>query len=270
MEIKIFGARGSYPSCRPQNQKYGINTACVEIITENESVIFDAGTGIMKLSESRTKDSNYPKHIILSHYHSDHISGLAYFKPLMSKDYTAKIYGPVFNEKKVKEVLNTFIGPPFFPIHIDDFPSDLTFIDLDAGNEYDISPYCTIKTFACNHSDLTLGYRLQSEEKSICYITDTELGTDTNTELAEFIDSADILILDSAYTDDEYTEAKTGWGHSTWQQAVKLSVAAKIKKLVLFHHSPDRTDLELDIIEKKAQEILPGTIVAQEGMVITL
>lgn len=270
MEIRIFGARGSYPSCSPQNKKYGINTACVEIVTKHESVIFDAGTGIMNLSSNRTSILDYPKHIILSHYHSDHISGLAYFKPFMSKDYKATIYGPVFNDKKVKEVLNTYIGPPFFPINIDDFPSDLTFIEWHVGKEYEISPYCRIKTFACTHSDLTLGYRLQSDDKSICYITDTELGTENNAELIKFIDSSDILILDSAYTDDEYREGKTGWGHSTWQQAVRLSRAAKIKNLVLFHHSPDRTDLELDIIEKKVQNILPDAVVAKEGMVITL
>lgn len=270
MEIRIFGARGSYPSCDPKNLRYGINTACVEIKTAHESIIFDAGTGIMNLPEFRETDIPYPAHIILSHYHSDHISALAFFKPMMSNKYSATIYGPAFKDRKVKDVLNTYIAPPFFPIKLDDFPSTLSFVDLEAGEEYAISAYCKIKTFACTHSDLTLGYRLESDGKSICYITDNELGTRTNDELIKFIDSSDVLIYDAAYTDTEYTNDKTGWGHSTWQQAVNLAERSRINKLVLFHHAPDRTDEELDNIEKKAQEIFQDCIVAQEGMVITL
>ena len=84
---------------------------------------------------------------------------------------------------------------------------------------------------------------------------------------------ADILIIDATYTDAEYYEkgnSKIGWGHSTWQEAVKVAKAAGAKQLILFHHDPSHTDDDLDAIAQEAVLQFPATIVAREGLAITL
>ncbi len=270
MKIKIHGARGSFPLYKTQNLEYGINTSCIEILTEKEKIILDAGTGIVNAFKDIKQ--NECIHIILSHYHMDHLSGLAFFKPLLSEDLTAHIYGPKYKNLSVKDVLNSFIGPPYFPLKLENFSSNILYKDLHADSTYLISSDITVKTIACNHSDLTLGYSLENKRKKISYITDTELGKKTDTKLQKFIDSSDLLIFDSTYTDNEYLgeNGKMGWGHSTWQQAVNIAKASNIKKLLLFHHAPDRSDNELDNIQKEAQKIFPNVFVAKEGTEITL
>ena len=79
----------------------------------------------------------------------------------------------------------------------------------------------------------------------------------------------DLMIYDCNYTDDEWP-AHRGWGHSTWQQGVRLAAAAKAKMLAIFHHDPDHTDELLDRVASEAAALLPGAVVAAEGLTLDL
>jgi len=79
---------------------------------------------------------------------------------------------------------------------------------------------------------------------------------------------ADLVIYDSTYTDEEYP-AYAGWGHSTWQEGVRLCDAAGVGTLVLFHHDPSHDDAVMDEIAAAAEAARPGTLVAREGCVLT-
>jgi ribonuclease BN (tRNA processing enzyme) len=61
-----------------------------------------------------------------------------------------------------------------------------------------------------------------------------------------------------------------GWGHSTWQEAVKVAQAAQVKQLILFHHDPSHTDQFLNHIAQLAQGYFPKTAIAKERMEIRL
>jgi ribonuclease Z len=62
------------------------------------------------------------------------------------------------------------------------------------------------------------------------------------------------------------TNPKIGWGHSTWQEAIKVAESAGVKTLVLFHHDPTHSDDQLDEIARHAQVRFSGALVAREGM----
>ncbi|MEO1225243.1 MAG: MBL fold metallo-hydrolase, partial [Pseudomonadota bacterium] len=57
-----------------------------------------------------------------------------------------------------------------------------------------------------------------------------------------------------------------GWGHSTWQEAIRVADAAGVEKVVLFHHNPMNSDERMFAIEAAAAEARPGTVAAREGM----
>ncbi len=59
-----------------------------------------------------------------------------------------------------------------------------------------------------------------------------------------FCQGADILIHDSHYRPEEISEHR-GWGHSDYQSVLELAVKAYVKKLVLFHHAPERKDSDV-------------------------
>ena len=104
--------------------------------------------------------------------------------------------------------------------------------------------------------------------KSICYVTDTEHAKDCRDQnILKLIEGADIVIYDASFTDEEYPNF-AGWGHSTWQEGVRLCTDAGAQRLAVFHHLPGRSDDELAIIDSSVGVLLPGSVVAREGMVL--
>jgi ribonuclease BN (tRNA processing enzyme) len=105
-------------------------------------------------------------------------------------------------------------------------------------------------------------------------VTDTEHFPDRLDENVLFLArDADVLIYDATYTDDEYyseKSSKVGWGHSTWQEAVKVAKAAGVKKLVLFHHDPMHNDDFLDQVGEEVTQQFPESLLAREGLSLQL
>ena len=87
MVIKFWGTRGSIPVPGSSTVKYGGNTPCIEVISDNgDIIIIDAGTGIRELGkELISKSINSKLKIFMSHIHWDHIQGLPFFEPLFDK-----------------------------------------------------------------------------------------------------------------------------------------------------------------------------------------
>ena len=67
------------------------------------------------------------------------------------------------------------------------------------------------------------------------------------------------------YTDEELPSHE-GWGHSSWQQGIRLANAVGAGQLCLFHHDPDHDDAFMDKVKTASAAARPGTIVATEGM----
>ena len=125
-----------------------------------------------------------------------------------------------------------------------------------------------MSTVPLNHPNGATGYRLDYRNNTICYVTDTEHQQGIlDINLVRFIEGADLFIYDSTYTDQEYAHFK-GFGHSTWQEGVKLAEAANVKKLVIFHHDPEHDDKFMDRVAREAENVRPGTVVAREGMTL--
>ena len=73
------------------------------------------------------------------------------------------------------------------------------------------------------------------------------------------------MIYDCMYTDAEFDHYR-GYGHSTWEEGVRLCEAAGVKQLVIFHHRPGRDDEDLRQMEADAQARFPGAIVGRTGL----
>ena len=102
------------------------------------------------------------------------------------------------------------------------------------------------------------------------YITDHEHEVNVkNEELIKFVRNSDLLIYDSTYKDEEF-ENYIGWGHSTWQEGVRLKNYSETKKYAIFHHNPDNKDSTMNEIEHHANSIGNNIIVAKEGMSVKI
>ncbi|MFC1855104.1 MBL fold metallo-hydrolase [Thermodesulfobacteriota bacterium] len=269
--IRFWGVRGSIPTPGKDTTKYGGNTPCVEVRCGDKLIILDAGSGIRELGNQLLKETPLEANILFSHLHWDHIQGFPFFAPAFMPENKLHL----FAEKKLNTTFESLMSGqmmyPHFPISMKDLDAHITFNELDYGDVVNFGKV-QIKTSRNNHSDGCIAFRIEYDGKSVVYATDTEHYACIDPVLAEASKDADYIIYDSTYSDDEYSgkigTPKTGWGHSTWQEGVRLAESANIKNLILFHHDPDHTDKVLAKIEAKAKKAFKNTIAAYEGLVI--
>ncbi len=85
MKVRFWGVRGSIASPGPKTVRYGGNTTCIEIRTDNnELIILDAGTGIFPLSQTLLAEMPVTANVLITHSHWDHIQGLPFSSPTLS------------------------------------------------------------------------------------------------------------------------------------------------------------------------------------------
>jgi phosphoribosyl 1,2-cyclic phosphodiesterase len=272
--IKFWGVRGSIACPGANTVRYGGNTPCVEMLVDGYRLIFDAGTGIHVLGQSLLSHLPVSGHLFFSHSHWDHIQGFPFFSPAFMEGNEFDIYGGVIpHGVTIEHRLHDQMTQPNFPVPLQVMGANLRFHNLDYGDQVKLGDV-TVLTGLLNHPGGAMGYRVSWQDYAVAYITDTEhLSTGLDRQVLGLADRADVLIYDSTYTDEEYHHPRTskvGWGHSTWQEAVKIAQAAQVKKLVIFHHDPSHDDDFMDAIQLQVSEVFPQAIVAQEGMKIVV
>ncbi len=261
MTLRFWGTRGSIPSPGPLTTRYGGNTTCFEVRAGDRRIIFDAGSGIRQLGLDLLNGGSEYHHIFLTHFHWDHIQGFPFFPPLYRPEIDLKIIGPKQSNIDVRSLFAGQMGPIYFPVPFSAVAAKMSFDHLNEGTwEGD---GVTLRTLRVRHPSYAVGYRIEAGGRVICFIPDDELdgeGYDLvegwRGRLLDFIRGADLLVHDSMYTDEEYP-ARLGWGHSTFRQSVRLAEEGEAKKLLFFHHDPERTDAALEgIVNRVRDEVL--------------
>jgi phosphoribosyl 1,2-cyclic phosphodiesterase len=265
MRVKFWGVRGSTPSPQPQNMRYGGNTPCVEVTVGDERLILDAGTGIRNLGNAMldARNGHLDTHLFLSHLHWDHIEGIPFFRPMYDPSWKIHVHA---------ERLDALVGvmaAPFFPLPMENMGARQHLHELGAGTTSLKS--CTIEAVGLFHPQGCFGFRIASDGATFAYASDTEPGdAEGDRRVRELARDADLLVYDAHFLPQELEQSKRGWGHSHWQEAVSIAQEAGVRRLVLFHHAPDRSDAEIDVIVTQAQQQFPATCGAREGLEIHL
>ncbi len=272
--IQFWGVRGSIACPGPETVRYGGNTPCIEMCVGGSRLIFDGGTGLRVLGESLLSQMPVEAYMFFTHSHWDHIQGVPFFRPAFVKGNCFHIYGvPAPNGATLEKRLTDQMLHPNFPVPLRVMQADLRFKDLELGEKVEIGEI-TVENARLHHPGEAVGYRVNWRGYSAAYITDTEHYEDRlDKNVLHLARNADVMIYDATYTDEEYhskVSSKVGWGHSTWQEAIKVAKAANVKKLVIFHHDPLHNDDFLDHIGEQAAEQFPNTLMACEGQIIQL
>ena len=270
MKIRFWGVRGSIPCASETHLVYGGNTSCLTVEGEDSMLILDAGTGIVPLGKYVQDNKINHASLLLSHAHIDHIIGLPFFAPVWNPDFSLEVLaGNLKSSGGVRSVFNLVFGEPTFPVPIKAMRGITRFHDFVAGENFALNGFA-IRTIPLNHPNGATGYRIELHGKTMCFITDVEhiLG-ELDDDLIAFIKDTDLFIYDTTYTDQEFP-AKIGWGHSTWEQGIRLAQAANVKRYAMFHHEPNRTDPIMAELEKQAKSKWEHAFAAREGMVISL
>lgn len=271
MKVKFWGVRGSIPSPGPKTVRYGGNTTCIEVRTDdNDLIILDGGTGIFPMSQSLLKELPVTAHIFNTHSHWDHIQGLPFFIPIFIPGNKITLYGsfdPISGEGP-ERIMAVQMQYSYFPVREAEMKSRIE-SQVAMPNEPIQVGSATITPILLNHPVINLGYRIDCNGKSVFFSGDHEPHTniydpgddgyaeyqslieEQRRSIVEAIRGVDILIMDAAYTIEEYP-AKKGWGHGTFDTSIELAKAAGAKILYCTHHEPTRTDDDLERVFAEA------------------
>jgi phosphoribosyl 1,2-cyclic phosphodiesterase len=266
--VRFWGVRGSIACPGPRTARYGGNTSSLEVRCGDELLLFDAGTGMRYLGKT-LEGTRLDADLYFTHTHFDHVCGLPFFRPLFDPQNRFRIWaGHLRGAMTLKRVLAEFMMSPLFPVPPEVFRSTLEYRDFKAGDTLTTMKRARVRTAPLNHPDGATGYRVEYGGRSICYVSDTEhVPGSLDRNILGLIADAELVIYDCMYTDDEYRRY-VGWGHSTWQEGIRLCKEARAKRMVVFHHDPDHDDDILDGIGREVQRALPGSVVAYEGLVL--
>ena len=272
--IHFWGVRGSIPCPGAETVRYGGNTPCIEMRVAGKRLIFDGGTGLRVLGQYLLSQMPVEAYMFFTHTHWDHIQGFPFFVPAFIPGNKFHIHGAIApTGATIEQRLNDQMLHPNFPVPLQIMGSQLQFEDLTIGESVEIGDV-KIENKLLNHPGEAVGYRVNWQGYSAAYITDTEHFPDRLDENVLLLArDANVIIYDATYTDEEYHSEKTskvGWGHSTWQEAVKLAKAANAEKLVIFHHEPLHNDDFLDRVGEQVAEQFPNSLMAREGLSIQL
>ncbi len=265
--VRVWGARGSLPAPAEGNCEYGTNSPCVEIRCGPHILVFDVGSGAESLGLLLAREGVKEFDVFLSHCHLDHVMGLPFMKPLYNPAVRVRLYaGHFLDDMTCREMVERFMAPPFFPITPSVFHAHLSFRDFRPPAVLTPHPGIVISTVRLNHPNGAVGYRIDYAGRSVCYITDNEhVPGHPDEKLLALLKGAQIMIYDCMYTDAEFKSCQ-GFGHSTWEEGVRLCEAAGVERLVIFHHRPGRDDEGLKRIGAEAKARFPGAVVARTGL----
>ncbi|WP_455382490.1 MBL fold metallo-hydrolase [Salinispira pacifica] len=308
IRVKFWGVRGSIPTPGAGTVGIGGNTACIEIRygRDQHLIIVDAGTGIRELGDTLLREAGPEREpapvkasIFLTHTHWDHIMGFPFFAPIYVKGTALDLYGPVtWEDESLRKVIGHQLSYQYFPVHSGELSASLRFHEL-REEMVELPGGMNVRTKYLNHPVLCLGYRFECEGRSVVTAYDTEpfrnlfpadpshpdydpdiaaegerAAEEENGRIRAFFRNADLLIHDAQYTREEYIKHRTGWGHSSLEDAVENAVASSVRRLVLFHHDPERSDEELQSLLSGFRSV--GSAhnldieLAREGLEITL
>lgn len=295
MKVRFWGVRGSIPSPGPATVRYGGNTTCIEVRTDDDTlIILDAGTGIYPLAMSLLKSLPVEAFVFITHTHWDHIQGLPFFVPLFIPGNRIVIHGSwdIVSGQGIEQAMNVQMQYSFFPVREAELKARINYRIIAVGESMPVND-ATVTSFLMNHPVVNLGYRIDCNGRSVFFTGDHEawdniyapgeegwedyerMLNERRQQFEESIRGVDLLICDSSYTESEYP-VKRGWGHGTFDHNIALARRVGARRLACTHHEPTRSDDELERVfgEALARADLgagdPEVMLAREGLVVEL
>lgn len=260
--LEVWGVRGSFP--RPDaTDPFGGNTSCFFLRTGGTGIVLDAGSGLSALGRVLEADPSLRRiHILISHFHMDHILGLFSFTPFFDPEREVRIYGP----PGLRRALEGLIRPPYWPVAFSEFPAAVRCCEVIPGMDCDLDGV-RMNALSGLHPGGSLYYRLDGAGRRLVYALDCEPDAALRAELAAFARGCGLLVWDAHFAPGS---VRPGWGHSTWEEGLEVARAAGAERVLMAHFHNNYDGAFLHHQEELARARDARCVFAREGMVIAV
>ncbi|MCQ2553987.1 MAG: MBL fold metallo-hydrolase [Clostridia bacterium] len=241
--IKILGCRGSVPVSGKEYEKYGGATTCFVLKIDGQLLVIDAGTGVLNLGKCLDGEKEIP--MIFSHAHVDHIMGFPMCPLALDAEMSFKIYS------EHEDILSYIMTQPIWPITREMLPSKVENVKLtDVVNIGSLS----IHSMDGVHNGNVKIFRISGKDKSVVVMTDCTITEETRKAFLEFAKDCDLLLIDGQYSEEEW-HGRENFGHNSYVYASAFAKECGAKNVRIVHHSPDKTDEQIDAMQKNLNDI---------------
>ncbi len=306
MWITTYGTRGSSPMARREILRYGGNTTCLRIrstcLPPDTALLVDAGTGIVPASLDLLKEGVRHVILLMTHYHHDHTQGFPLARHTYAESVAIDVFGPRLDGVGPRQVFQTLMSAPFFPVDYARVAPHITCHDLDAvGTEallihpregarrvpvealegpagqgglreeclpgVALGDCLVVRMHKTAHPEDTVTYRFEERPtgKVAILLTDHENTTPLPSDLRRHLSGADLLIQDAQYTRQQYQASTAGFGHGTGEYSARVMKECGVARLGQTHHDPMADDADVDAIVEEARAWLADNGAAPLG-----
>ena len=231
MKAVLLGSGGWIPTATRE-------TCCLYLRKGSDVLFLDAGTGLRHAVEQEDLlEGAGSVHIVLSHFHLDHVVGLGYLPALHLPEHVV-IWGPgqsLYGDS-TRAILRRLLEPPFFTAGIDSLVTEVSEL-VEGANE--CSPFAVRTRRQSLHSEPTLAFRV---DDVVAYCSDTAFD-EGNAVLAEGCS----VLFHEAWGAESNPHPDI---HTSARQAGVIARLAGVERLVLIHVNPLQAD---DSLEAAAQ-----------------
>jgi ribonuclease BN (tRNA processing enzyme) len=238
MKLHFLGVNGPFPESGGATSGYLVESG-------TDLLQLDLGSGVLSSLTALTPPESISA-LFITHWHFDHTADVPVLMyRLESCGRTLPVFGPADPSSPLCRLVST--------------ASCFAFTEMSPGSSCRIGQ-TDISAFAVRHPVPSVGFRIASLDKTLCYTGDTN----TLPSLADDCRGCTLLLADGLFPEESWSASKP---HLSAGLAARLAVDTGAEKLIITHLNPF---FPRKILLEEARTVFPDVLLAEAGTTVVL